>query len=38
MNSPTYYGDIYAFEVRAGGRAMRNDVKGLLAIVQDAAV
>lgn len=36
-NSPTYYGDIYAFEVRAGGRAMRNDVKGLLAIVQDAS-
>lgn len=38
LNSPTYYGDIYAFEVRAGGRAMRNDVKGLLAIVQDTAV
>lgn len=37
LNSPTYYGDIYAFEVRAGGRAMRNDVKGLLAIVQDVA-
>ena len=37
LNSPTYYGDIYAFEVRAGGRAMRNDVKGLLAILQDAA-
>ncbi len=36
-NSPTYYGDIYAFEVRAGGRAMRNDVKGLLAIIQDTA-
>ena len=38
LNSPTYYGDIYAFEVRCGGRAMRNDVKGLLAIVQDTAV
>ncbi|HHT23166.1 MAG TPA: hypothetical protein GXZ87_07645 [Bacteroidales bacterium] len=37
LNDPTYYGDIYSFEVRAGGRAMRNDVKGLLAIVQDAA-
>lgn len=37
LNSPTYYGDIYAFEVRAGGRAMREDVKGLLAILQDAA-
>jgi len=37
LNSPTYYGDIYSFEVRCGGRAMRNDVKGLLAIVQDTA-
>ena len=37
LNSPTYYGDIFAFEVRAGGRAMRNDVKGLLAIIQDTA-
>lgn len=34
---PTYYGDIYSFLVRAGGRPMRSDVKGLLAIVQDAA-
>lgn len=37
LNSPQYYGDIYAFEVRCGGRAMRNDVKGLAAIVQDSA-
>lgn len=37
LNSPQYYGDIYAFEVRAGGRAMRNDVKGLTAIIQDTA-
>lgn len=37
LNSPTYYGDIYSFEIRYGGRAMRNDVKGLLAIVQDTA-
>lgn len=36
-NSPTYYGDIYAFEVRAGGRPMRSDVNGLLAIIQDTA-
>lgn len=35
LNSPQYYGDIYAFEVRCGGRAMRNDVAGLLAIIQD---
>lgn len=37
LNSPTYYGDIYSFEVRAGGRPMRNDVAGLLAIIQDTA-
>lgn len=34
---PTFYGDIYSFLVRAGGRPMRDDVKGLLAIVQDTA-
>lgn len=34
---PTYYGDIYSFLVRAGGRIMRNDGKGILAIIQDAA-
>lgn len=33
-DDPTYYGDIYSFLVRAGGRPMRNDVKGLIAIVQ----
>lgn len=37
ISDPTYYGDIYSFLVRAGGRPMRNDVKGLLAIVQDTA-
>lgn len=31
---PTYYGDIYSFLVRAGGRPMREDVKGLIALVQ----
>lgn len=36
-SDPTYYGDIYSFLVRAGGRPMRNDVAGLLAIVQEAA-
>ena len=35
---PTYYGDIYSFLVRAGGRPMRQDVKGLIAIVQGASV
>lgn len=38
VDDPTYYGDIYSFLVRAGGRPMRNDVKGLLAIIQDTAV
>jgi len=37
LSSPTYYGDIYSFLVRAGGRPMRSDVAGLLAIVQDAS-
>lgn len=37
LNDPLYYGDIYSFEVRCGGRAMRNNVEGLLAIVQDAS-
>lgn len=37
VKDPTYYADIYSFLVRAGGRPMRNDVAGLLAIVQDAA-
>lgn len=35
MDDPTYYGDIYSFLVRAGGRRMRKDNKGVLAIVQD---
>lgn len=36
-SSPTYYGDIYSFLLRAGGRQMRNGVEGVLAILQDAA-
>lgn len=31
---PTYYGDIYSFLVRCGGRIMRADGKGVAAIVQ----
>ncbi len=31
---PTYYGDIYSFLVRAGGRIMRKDGKGVVALVQ----
>ncbi len=36
-NDPTYYGDVYSFEVRAGGRKRRADGKGVIAIVQEAA-
>ncbi|WP_235317556.1 hypothetical protein [Porphyromonas gulae] len=36
--NPSYYGDVYSFLVRAGGRPMRADEKGLLAIVQAATV
>lgn len=31
---PTWYGDIYSFLVRAGGRIMRQDLKGVAALVQ----
>lgn len=34
-NSPTYYGNIYSFLVRAGGSPKRHDGKGVVAIVQD---
>lgn len=34
-NNPLYYGDIYSFLLRAGGRAMRNGVEGLCAVIQD---
>lgn len=36
-DDPTYYGDIYSFLVRAGGRIMRNDNAGVLSIIQDTA-
>lgn len=35
--NPVYYGDIYSFLVRAGGRPMRQGVEGLTAIIQDTA-
>lgn len=35
---PTYYGDIYSFLVRAGGRIMRNDKKGVMALIQGTPV
>jgi len=34
VGDPTYYGDIYSFLIRMGGRIRRSDQKGLLAIVQ----
>lgn len=33
-DDPTYYGDIYSFLVRAGGRVMRADGKGVMALAQ----
>lgn len=36
-DDPTYYGDIYSFLVRCGGRILRNDCAGVLSIVQDTA-
>lgn len=34
INNPLYYGDIYSAMVRMGGRKERNDLLGVLAIVQ----
>lgn len=34
--APTYYGDIYSFLLRMGGRKRRNDEKGIVAIIQTA--
>jgi hypothetical protein len=34
---PLYYGDIFSFLVRSGGRIMRNDVAGVLAIIQNTS-
>lgn len=36
-DDPTYYGDILSFLVRCGGKCRRNDKKGIIALVQDAA-
>lgn len=33
-NDPGYYGDVYSFLLRCGGRAMRTDVKGLVVVLQ----
>lgn len=35
-DNPTYYGDIFSSAVKAGGRARREDWKGVVAIVQSA--
>ncbi|MFA5689883.1 MAG: hypothetical protein WC959_12215 [Kiritimatiellales bacterium] len=34
-SDPLFYGDIYSFLVRAGGTIMRDDKKGIIALVQD---
>lgn len=36
QNSPQYYGDIYSLLIRAGGRKLREDNKGVVGIVQSA--
>lgn len=38
VDAPTFYGTVYSFLVRMGGRRRRSDSKGIVAIVQDAAV
>ncbi len=35
MGNPQYYGDIYSFLQRAGGRKKRGDGKGVLGIIQE---
>lgn len=37
QGNPQYYGDIYSFLQRAGGRARRGDGKGVLGLIQVAA-
>ena len=32
---PTYYGDVYSFLKRMGGRKSRGDAKGVLGIIQE---
>lgn len=34
INDPTYFGDVYSFLQRMGGRKRRNDGKGIIGIVQ----
>ena len=36
IDDPTYYGSIFSFETRAGGRLVRSDKKGVVAIVETA--
>jgi hypothetical protein len=36
IGDPTYYGDIYSFLMRMGGRNRRQDNKGIVSIVQKA--
>lgn len=34
LNNPEFFGDVYSFLLRAGGRARRADLKGVAALVQ----
>lgn len=36
-NDPSYYGDIFSFAVRAGGRSIRADKKGIILLCQGTA-
>jgi len=36
MGNPQYFGDLYSALIRMGGRKMRNDQKGVVAIIQTA--
>lgn len=38
MGNPVYYGDVYSFLVRAGGRARRSDYKGIALLKQAKTV
>lgn len=37
LNDPTFFGNVYSFLQRMGGRIRRSDEKGVVAIVQDSA-
>ena len=38
LDDPTYYGDIYSFLVRAGGRSRRPNHKGIVVLAAGVTV